>query len=59
MEDVKVTGSKDDVLSAGGWSFNYSKPRKGEDYRYNIRDIESRPTELSYGDTGKQDRLHV
>ena len=36
-QDVKVAGSKDDVFSVGGWSFNYSKPRKGEDYRYNIR----------------------
>ena len=36
-QDVKVSGNKDDVFSVGGWSFNYSKPRKGEDYRYNIR----------------------
>ena len=38
---------------AGGRSTTRSRER-GEDYRYNIRDIESRPTELSYGDTGNR-----
>ncbi len=36
-QDIKISGNKDDVFVAGGWSLNYSKPRKGEDYRYNIR----------------------
>ena len=36
-QDIPMTGLKGDVYSAGGWSFNYSKPRKGEDKRYNIR----------------------
>ena len=36
-QDIKQTGSKGDVYAAGGWSLNYSKPRKGEDKRYNIR----------------------
>ena len=36
-QDITVSGSEGDVYAAGGWSFNYSKPRKGEDYRYNIR----------------------
>ena len=36
-QDIPVSGSEGDVFSAGGWSFNYSKPRKGEDFRYNIR----------------------
>ena len=36
-QDIPVSGSEGDVYSAGGWSFNYSKPRRGEDHRYNIR----------------------
>ena len=36
-QDIPMSGSQGDVYSAGGWSFNYSKPRKGEDFRYNIR----------------------
>ena len=36
-QDIPMSGSKGDVYSAGGWSFNYSKPRKGENFRYNIR----------------------
>lgn len=36
-QNIPMTGSQGDVFSAGGWSFNYSKPRKGEDQRYNIR----------------------
>ena len=36
-QDIKQSGSEGDVFVAGGWSFNYSKPRKGEDHRYNIR----------------------
>ena len=36
-QDIPVSGNQGDVFVAGGWSFNYSKPRMGEDYRYNIR----------------------
>lgn len=36
-QDIKISGNEGDVFVAGGWSLNYSKPRKGEDYRYNIR----------------------
>ena len=36
-QDIPMSGSEGDVYSAGGWSFNYSKPRRGEDFRYNIR----------------------
>ena len=36
-QDIPVSGSQGDVFVAGGWSMNYSKPRKGEDFRYNIR----------------------
>ncbi len=36
-QDIKMTGSAGDVFSAGGWSFNYSMPRKGENFRYDIR----------------------
>ena len=36
-QDIPVSGNQGDVFVAGGWSFNYSKPRKGEDFRYNIR----------------------
>ena len=36
-QDIKVIGSKNDVFSAGGWSFNYSKPRNGQDKLYCIR----------------------
>ena len=36
-QDLPVSGSKGDVFVAGGWSMNFSKPRKGENFRYNIR----------------------
>lgn len=36
-QDIKISGNEGDVFVAGGWSLNYSKPRKGEDHRYNIR----------------------
>lgn len=36
-QDIPLSGSKGDVFVAGGWSLNFSKPRKGEDFRYNIR----------------------
>lgn len=36
-QDIPISGSKGDVFVAGGWSLNFSKPRKGEDFRYNIR----------------------
>ncbi len=36
-QDIKQTGSKGDVYAAGGWSFNYSKPRQGQDKLYCIR----------------------
>ena len=36
-QDIKISGNNGDVFVAGGWSLNFSKPRKGEDYRYNIR----------------------
>lgn len=36
-QDIKISGNEGDVFVAGGWSLNYSKPRKGEDFRYNIR----------------------
>ena len=36
-QDLPISGSKGDVFVAGGWSMNFSKPRKGENFRYNIR----------------------
>ena len=36
-QDIPVSGNQGDVFSAGGWSLNFSKPRKGENFRYNIR----------------------
>lgn len=36
-QNIPISGSKGDVFVAGGWSLNFSKPRKGEDFRYNIR----------------------
>ncbi len=36
-QDIQQSGSQGDVYVAGGWSFNYSKPRMGENFRYNIR----------------------
>ena len=36
-QDIPVSGNHGDVFSAGGWSLNFSKPRKGENFRYNIR----------------------
>lgn len=36
-QDIPVSGSQGDVFVAGGWSLNHSMPRKGEDFRYNIR----------------------
>ena len=36
-QDIPMSGNQGDVYTAGGWSFNYSKPRKGENFRYNIR----------------------
>ena len=36
-QDIPFSGNQGDVFSAGGWSLNFSKPRKGENFRYNIR----------------------
>lgn len=36
-QDIVLSGHQGDVFVAGGWSMNYSKPRKGENFRYNIR----------------------
>lgn len=36
-QDLSLSGKKGDVYTAGGWSLNHSKPRKGENFRYNIR----------------------
>ena len=37
FQDISQSGNTGDVFIAGGWSMNHSKPRKGEDFRYNIR----------------------
>ena len=36
-QDLSLSGKKGDVYTAGGWSMNHSMPRKGENFRYNIR----------------------
>lgn len=36
-QDIPISGNQGDAYVAGGWSMNFSKPRMGEDYRYNIR----------------------
>ena len=36
-QDLPLSGKQGDVFVAGGWSMNFSKPRKGEDFRYDIR----------------------
>ena len=37
FQDIALSGSQGDVYVAGGWSLGYSKPRKGENFRYDIR----------------------
>lgn len=36
-QDITLSGNQGDVYVAGGWSLGYSMPRKGENYRYDIR----------------------
>lgn len=36
-QDLPLSGAQGDVFVAGGWSLNHSKPRKGEDFRYDLR----------------------
>lgn len=50
-QDIPMYGSKGDVFVVGGWSMNYSAPRKGNDKRYGIRVSFSNVSTASKEDT--------